>query len=136
DIGRQAVLGVVGDGDGFRLGLEFVDGEHGAKNFQLGDLAVRIHIGNDGGLDIVALGQFAAAAFAPKGDAAGVFVPHPVDHAHHPVAGGGVDQGAHHHTLVKGAAYLVAFGNGNDPRQHFVVDIFVHQQPGGQGATL
>ena len=65
DGASQAVLGVVGDGDGLFLGLEGDDRQNGAEDFLLGDGHVVADIGkNSGTHEIAAVHAFGQAGSA------------------------------------------------------------------------
>lgn len=55
DGGGETVCGVVADADGFFLGLELCDGADGTEDFFLHNGHVVLDVGEDGGLDEVAL---------------------------------------------------------------------------------
>ncbi|MNF49447.1 hypothetical protein D3C84_307180 [compost metagenome] len=57
DVGRQAILGVVGQLQGFGLILEWNQAHHRAKDFFLGNAHLVVHIGEHRRLDELALGE-------------------------------------------------------------------------------
>ncbi len=55
DMGREVVLGVVGDVDGFVRGPVGDDGQHRADDFFAGDGHAGRDVRKDGGTDVVAV---------------------------------------------------------------------------------
>lgn len=132
DGGGQAVVGVVGELEGLRLVLELGDGADGAEDLFLHDLHVGADVGEDGGLDEVALVAVAGAAGLDSGALVGAGL----DVAHDAVELQLGDLGALEGLGVEGIADLVGLGARLERREELVVDILLDEDAGAGAAAL
>src|SRR3546814_870977 len=92
----------------------------------------RADIGVDGWRDVVAL----TVAPVASGEERRARRLRPVDHAEYPVDGGLVDHGSRCHGGVEGVAGRDVLRDHLHPRDDLVIDVLVHEHPGGEGAAL
>lgn len=133
DVGGQAVLGVVRQGEGFVVVLERGDGHDGTEDFLLEDPRVRCDVGKHGGCDVVAFGQVVGPAAAGQEPAFGLADLHVGGHL---VVVLGVDERTHLGLGIVGIADNDVFGPGGVLFAEFVVDGAFHQDAGAGGAAF
>lgn len=132
DGGGETVAGVVAEGDDLSLVLELGDGADGAENLLLHDLHVGADVGEDGGLDEVAL---VAVAVATNLDSSALLLTG-LDVAHDAVELELGDLGTLEGVGSEGVADLVLEGAGLEGLEELVVDVLLDEDTGTGAAAL
>lgn len=134
DSGGQTIVGVVAEGNDLIGILELGQGDDGAEDLLLHDLHVLADIGEDGGLDEVAL---VAVALATSNDGS-TLVLAGLDVAHDAVELQLRNLGALEGLLVEGVANLVLLGAGLESSHELVVDALldVHTRTGAAALAV
>jgi len=128
----HTVVGVVTNADGVSLILELGDSNDRTEDFLLGDLHVRGDIGEDGGLDEVALGTVAVTT---KSDG-GTLLLSVVDVLHNTVELELGDLGTLEGVTLEGVAELVLSGTLLEASDELVVNALLDQQARTGAAAL
>jgi hypothetical protein len=129
---KLTVVSVVGNPDGFLLRLELLDSADRSEDLLLDNLHVFADVGEDGGLDVVALG----AETLTTGDHASAGLLAVLDVAHDPVKLELRDLRALEVLRREGVAHLVGLGTLLEALQESVVDVFLDQDARAGAAAL
>ena len=132
DGGGKTIGGLVAQLDDLLLILELGDGADGAENLLLHDLHVVADVGEDGGLDKVALVAVAVAANLDGG----ALLLAALDVAHDAVKLDLADLGALEGVLGEGIADLVLLGTLLEGLEELVVDALLDEDAGAGAAAL
>ena len=128
----HTVVGTVTNADGIGLILELGDGDNGAEDLLLGDLHFGSDVGENGGLDEVALGT---VALTTQGDS-GTLVLAVVDVLHDAVELELRNLGTLEGVTLEGVAELVLSGTLLEASDELVMDALLDQQARTGAATL